>query len=234
MSVLFFFGSNSSMKKAIIQICKKLHDRGYIKSYSGNVSVLDSTGNIVITPTRKPKESLAVKDLAKIDLKGNVLSRSKPSSEYRIHCKIYQNRKDVKAIVHAHPKYSVVCSLAAISFEQPILPETALYLGAIPTVPYAPPGSAELADAITKYIKDHNAIIMERHGIICIGNDLSEAYARIEEVEHAAEISYLLSLKGRLPVLGRSQIVKLLGYVEDQKLPIPNFAKTILHKILAK
>jgi len=224
-----------SKLKDIIEVCKRLYERRYISPISGNVSHRTEDGNILITPSRVRKFQITENQLCKIDLDGKSLTPEKThSSEYRVHLKVYKGRQDVRAIIHAHPPFSIVCSLATITFDEPILPETALSLGSIPTIPYAPPGSEELAESIAPYLEDHNAMILQRHGVITFGEDLWEAFDRLEEVEHAANIAYHLSLKGRIPVLGRSQLMKLANYAKDQGFPVPEYAMNLLFRILAK
>ncbi len=194
----------------IINICQKLYDLGYILARSGNVSCKTQKNKILITPTRVRKHSLNPNDLCLLDLEGKKLEGELcPSSEYRVHCAIYNNRPDVSAVVHGHPVYSIIASLAKVSLAKPILPETALSLGSIPTIPYTSPGSQELANSLVPYLAEHNAFILQRHGVVALGGDLEEAFDRLQEVEHAATIAYALSIKGKVPVLGRSDLSKI-------------------------
>jgi len=220
----------------IIDICRRLYDRGYIIAKSGNVSCRLNNNNILITPSRLRKHHLNTNEFCIIDLEGNKISEGleSPSSEYRIHCETYKNRPDITTIIHAHAEYSIVCSLSTIVLEDPILPETALSLGSIPTIPYSPPGSQELADSIIPFLKDHDAFILERHGVVAMGSDLEEAFDRLEEVEHAAKIAYRTSVKGRIPRMGRSQLMKIVCYAKEHNFPVSDIAMKLLNRILAK
>ena len=219
----------------IIDVSKRLYDRGHIVSRSGNVSCRLDDGSILITPSRLRKANLKPEEMCVISLDGKTLrGNPNPSSEYRVHCAAYRNRADIKAVVHAHSPYVTICSLATISFEYPLLPETALSLGSIPTIPYAQPGSEELASAVAPFLVDHNAVILERHGLVTLGAELEEAFDRLEEVEHAAKIAYFVSAKGRLPVLGRAQLLGMVNFAKRQGFPVPDVAMRLLHKILAR
>jgi len=219
----------------IVDICRRLYDRGHIVSKCGNVSCRTNDGELLITPSRFKKSFLKADEMCVIDLDGNFLGgNGNISSEYRVHCAAYRKRPDVNAVVHAHSPYSVACSLATISFEYPLLPETALSLGSIPTIPYAAPGSEELALAVAPYFTDHNAVILERHGVVALGNDLEEAFDRLEDVEHAAKIAYFVSVKGRIPVMGRAQLLSMVNFAKKQGFPVPEVAMRLLHRILAK
>ncbi|MFH1654780.1 MAG: class II aldolase/adducin family protein [Pseudomonadota bacterium] len=222
-------------KKLIVDICRRLYDRDHIVSRSGNVSCRIDDDKILITPSRLRKCSIKPNDLCVINLEGKQLSGAfLPSSEYRVHLAIYKKRPDVMAVVHTHSPFSIVCSLTTISFEYPILPETALSLGSIPTIPYAPPGSEDLVKKVEPFIEGHNAFILQRHGVVALGADLEEAFDRLEEVEHAAKIAYFVSLKGRIPRLGRSQLMNVASFAKRQGFPVPDLVMKWLHQILAK
>lgn len=182
-------------KEDIIKICKQLYERKYITQISGNVSIRTDDNEIIITPSQLRKHELKIDQLCGINSNGTLLTQGKMcSSEYRVHLAVYNNRADVKTVIHSHPQFSIICSLKDISLDRPILPETTSLLGSIPTVPYAPPGSKELAEAIVPYLSDHNALILQRHGVLTFGNNLWEAFDRLEEVEYAASIAYHLFL----------------------------------------
>jgi L-fuculose-phosphate aldolase len=211
-----------------------MYDRGHVVSKSGNVSCRLQDGNILITPSRLRKKDVTREDLCVISPAGDVLTGETPSSEYRVHCAIYKVRSDVMAVVHGHSPYAIASSLATISFRYPLLPETALSLGSVPTISYAPPGSVELAEAVAQYLLEYNALILERHGVVALADNLEDAFDRLEEVEHAAKIAYLISVKGRIPVMGRAQVMHMVNFVKEQGIPVPEMAMNLLHKILAR
>jgi L-fuculose-phosphate aldolase len=90
----------------------------------------------------------------------------------------------VCAVVHAHPPISIAFTIAGQSMARCVLPEVVLTLGVVPTVPYATTGTQTLADKIRPHIKAHDAILMDRHGAVCLGRDLLEAFCRLETLEH--------------------------------------------------
>jgi L-fuculose-phosphate aldolase len=143
-----------------------------------------------------------------------------PSSETPFHLFFYQTRPEIGAIIHAHPPYTIACSMAEISFEKPILAETACTLGAIPTVPYRTPTTRELVEAIgqcqnqrktqhTFPLGGPRAFILQRHGAITLGKDLEEAYGHMETLERTAQIAYLSQNLGKLTALPQKEIDRL-------------------------
>lgn len=223
------------LKLKIIETGKRLYDRGYLIATSGNISARLPDGNVLITASQTRKYNLHEDDICTCRPDGSMIDGDKKkSSEYRLHFNFYNQRSDVAAIVHAHPPHSIAASLATITFDYPILPETALTLGVIPTIPYISPGSQELADALMPHIKEHNAFILKRHGVFAIGTNLDEAFDRLEMVEHTAQIAYMLSLKGRIPLLGREQLSNLIDLAKSQGIYIPQMVEQFFARLFSK
>lgn len=174
----------------IAEIGKKLYNYRYVVATDGNISTRSGT-NILITPAGVCKGSMNPDDMILIDKDGRVLrGYSKPSSEFRMHLEIYKNRPDVEAVVHAHPVFATTFALCAIGLDEPVLPEIVLSLKQIPLANYATPGTKEVEQSISQLIKNNNALLLENHGVLTVGENLKRAYMFMEQVEHAAQIIY--------------------------------------------
>jgi L-fuculose-phosphate aldolase len=121
----------------------------------------------------------------------------KPSSEILLHLEAYRQRPDVRAVVHAHPTHAITLSIAGVSLARCLLPEVIVTLGLIPTTDYATPASAEGATVIRELIRQHDAIVLQRHGSVTVGNTPFDAYLKLEKLENAAEVTYKLLVLGR-------------------------------------
>src|SRR5215831_14532607 len=133
--------------RAIVQVCRRLYDRGLVAGPDGNVSVRLPDESILVTPSGLSKVDVTIDDLVVVNLSGDVLhGRRAPSSELAMHLRIYRRRDDVRAVVHAHPPTATGFAVAGESFMAPVLPEVILQMGAVPLVPYATPGTDALAD----------------------------------------------------------------------------------------
>lgn len=174
-----------SANASIINICQRLHQKAFVSAYGGNVSVRTGA-KVVITPTRYSLAELEEDDLVVVDLDGNVLfGINAPSSELMMHLKIYQLRPDVCGIVHSHPPAAT--SFAYVNKEiVPIIPEANAYLKKVPIVPFHPVGSEALSEAVAKDTKNYDVVMLEKHGLVSIGETLSEAYNLTELVEETA------------------------------------------------
>ncbi len=202
----------SELRAELVRICKKLDDRRLIAATDGNVSCRLGSDRLLITPSGRAKGELDPADLLVVNFAGETISGDgRPSSEIRMHLVVYRNRTDVGALVHAHPPLLTAFSLAGVAFAADVLPEVWLTIGNVPTAPYATPSTDEVPDSIAPFVRDHQAILLERHGSLTFGRTLREAYMRLEKLEHAAYTLYYASMIGRCPpdAMGKEALEKL-------------------------
>lgn len=196
----------------VIEVCRLMYQKGFITSSEGNVSVCLGSSQILTTPRGFHKGFLQPEQLVVTDLDGRRISGDfPPSSELQLHLLVYHQRPDVGAVIHAHPTMAVACSLVGISLAEGVIPEVITSLGAVPTAPYATPGTAEAAGAIRTLIRQFDAIVLARHGSVTVGKDLREAYSKLEMLEHTAQILFLSRLLGPLSPLPREEVARLLA-----------------------
>lgn len=195
----------------IVQVCRDLHARNFLAACDGNVSVRLDEDRILITPSGVHKGKLRESDIAMISSRDEVIAGT-PSSERLLHLEIYRSCYDARAIVHAHPPHAIAWSIAESEMsELPVgcMPEVILGIGAIPIVPYARPGTANLAEQVAKVATRNRALIMARHGAVTWGESLDEAYNAMERLEHAAYILAIAQGLGRLSELKAEEIKEL-------------------------
>ncbi len=207
-------------RQEIVEVCRMIHQKGYISATDGNVSVRTGENRVITTPSGFGKGFLRTEDLVITDLKGRVISgKWLPSSEIRMHLCVYQLRPDLRAVIHAHPPVAIAFTIFGLSLAKCILPEVVLSLGVIPTAEYATPGTEEVPQAIKDYITKYDALILERHGSLTVGKDLKDAYFKLEKLEHYATITFLARMLGEVRSLSPTQIEKLaaLQTSEEEK-----------------
>ena len=170
-------------------VCCRLYDRGLIAGQDGNVSVRLRSGHILVTPAGLSKVDVGPDDLVELTPDGaQVTAGPGASSEVGMHLRIYQERPDVRAVVHAHPPVATAFGVAGRDFMDAVLPEVIFHLGRVPLVPFALPGTPALADAMAPYLADHDAFLLASHGATTVGPTLRLAHQRMESLEHAARI----------------------------------------------
>ena len=138
-----------------------------------------------------------------------------------MHLRIYRRRPDVQAIVHAHPPTATGFAVAGEAFMACILPEVIFQVGWVPLVPYATPGTEELADRFEPFLEAHDAFLMANHGATTVGPSLSVAHQRMESLEHAARIVLTARLLGRVNTLGAGDVARLIDARREAGLPGP-------------
>jgi len=144
------------------------------------------------------------------DLDGRKLQGDRdPSSEMLMHLEVYRQRPDVQAVVHAHPPTATGFAVAGIPLDRAVLAEVLTTLGSIPIAAYATPSTRELPEAVRKYIKAHDGMLLANHGALTVGGDLYGAYYKMETIEHFAKISLVARLLGRENLLSREEVMRL-------------------------
>jgi L-fuculose-phosphate aldolase len=209
------------LRRHLVEICHRMYRQGYIAAGDGNVSAkLDDGERVLVTPTGYHKGFITEADLVITDLRGKLLRGTKnPSSEFLMHALVYAERPEMGAVVHGHPPITVGLALAGVSLAQCVLSETCLVLGAILTAPYSTPTTDEVPRVLRPFVRQSNAVVMDRHGALTYGRDLDEAYNRMEAMEHAAKITHAARVIGPVSPLPRVEVEKLQALAN--KLGIP-------------
>lgn len=211
----------SEARKQIIEVGKLLYDRSYVVSSDGNVSIRLSEDRVMATPTMMCKGRMTEEDLAVTDMNGKPVSDKRASSELAMHLLIYKMRPDIKAVCHAHPPHGTAFAVAGLAIDKPILSEVILTLGCVPLTDYGTPSTDELTDAMKPFVTHHNALLMANHGAVAYGENLWQAFDRLETLEHTAKIAILAKALGGANDLPADAIEKLIkirekaGYLKE-------------------
>ena len=199
------------LKSEIVRIGKKLYANKFIAAYDGNISVRLANNNLLTTPSGACKGNITEADILEIDQQGQIVAgKGKPSSEFRMHLICYRLRPDIKAVVHAHPALCTALTIAGISLMDPVIPEMVVTMGGVPTAPYATPGTEEVPDSIESLMPCHDAVLLERHGAVTVGNTLDEAYYKLEKIEHSAMTILAARQAGAVNPLPPDKVEKLV------------------------
>jgi len=202
--------SSDTLRAEIIEVGRRLYEKGLIAATEGNISVRLEGGQLV-TAGGASKGFLTSEQVVKTDLDGRRLEgRCAVSSEVAMHAAIYRRRPEVNAVVHAHPPFATAFAVAHMPLDQPILAEAVLVLGAVPLVRYAPPSTAELAEAVAEGLAGAGAALLANHGAVTVGETLARAHQRMETLEHLARVTLLARLLGRVSPLSADEVEYLL------------------------
>ncbi len=204
--------TESSLRSDIVEIGRRMYARGYTASNDGNISVRLDAARLLMTPKSVCKGFMTPDMMCVTDLDGRKLQGDRdPSSETLMHLEVYRQRPDVQAVVHAHPPTATGFAVAGIPLDRAVLAEVLTTLGSVPLAEYATPSTNELPEAVRKYIKAHDGMLLANHGALTVGGDLFSAYYKMETIEHFAKISLVARMLGRENVLSREEVTRLQG-----------------------
>lgn len=196
------------IREQICDVCNKMWQLGWVAANDGNVSVKLDDNTFLCTPTGVSKSFITPDKLIKIDKDANIIEAEgdyRPSSEIKMHLRVYQERPDVGAVVHAHPPVSTGFALAHIPLDSYSLIENAIVIGSVPITPFGVPSTNEVPEAIAPYLAEHDVLLLEYHGALAVGSDIITAFYRMESLELVAKTTFYARM--------------LLGGKQEEEIP---------------
>ena len=215
---------NVNIKKYLVEIGKKIADKGLVVGPGGNISA--RAGNIVyMKASGICFEEAKVSDYIGVDLKtGKIVDGSKkPTCEIAMHLGCYLEREDITAVVHTHPPIATAVGMQDITLS-PFTPDLAALVGDVPTIKYVVPGGKELAEETIKVIKKYNSVLMCNHGLLTVGANLKEAYYRALLIEDACKTFVMTKMLGKMKFFTRKQVEQI------NNLEAESYRKILLKK----
>src|SRR5688500_16190587 len=204
--------AEEQIRADIVEAGRRLYARAYIASNDGNISARLDDQRLIATPKSVSKGFMTPDMMVIVDYEGNKVSGERDAStELPMHLEIYRNRPDVHAVVHAHPPTATGFAVAGIPLTRAVLAEVITTLGSIPIAAYGTPSTAELPEAVRKYIRAHDAMLLANHGAVTCGPSVTAAYYKMETIEHFAKISLVARLLGREHLISREEVERLQG-----------------------
>jgi L-fuculose-phosphate aldolase len=204
--------AEEQIRADIVEAGRRLYASGFVASNDGNISArLDDT-RLIATPKSVSKGFMTPDMMVVVDYSGKKIAGDRDaSSELPMHLEIYRNRPDVNAVVHAHPPTATGFAVAGIPLTRAVLAEVVTTLGSIPIAEYGTPSTAELPEAVRKYIKAHDGMLLANHGAVTCGSSVLNAHFKMETIEHFAKISLVARMLGREHLLSREEVGRLQG-----------------------
>jgi L-fuculose-phosphate aldolase len=170
---------------------RRLVELRLVVASGGNLSArLPGTDRFVVTASGAWLDRLTADDVTVMTMAGDVVGGAPtPSSEWRLHQRIYRARPDANAVVHAHPQHAVM--LDALGHEIRLITlDHVLYVRSVGRTPYRPNGSDELADEAAAEAREHDVVMLGFHGCCTLGEDVAMAFRRAANLEDAAAATY--------------------------------------------
>ena len=215
-------------KKLICEIGYDLWQRGFVAANDGNISVMLDDRTILTTPSGVSKKYLKPDMICRMTAGNEVIycpDGYKPSSEFKMHLRCYKERPDIRAVVHAHPPTATGFACAGIALDDYSLSEAVMFLGSVPVAPFALPGSEEVPESIVPYLPFHDAILLANHGALTVGTDLTQAYYRMETLEHYAKTALSARLLGGAREIPADNVQACCDLAKEYPIRHPGYRK---------
>lgn len=204
-------------RKEIVAYGRKLVTSGLTAGTGGNLSILNRKKNLIaITPSGVDYFEMSPQDIVLVGMGGGVVETPNynPSSELLFHLALYKKRGDIQAVVHTHSVYAT--TLASLGWEIPAFHYLVAYSGKrVPLAPYATFGSEELARNVANAIGEHNAVLMEGHGVVTVGPTLARAFETAEIIEYVARVYCQAKTLGEPKVLSEQEMDRVIKRFES-------------------
>lgn len=180
----------------LIKACKQLKQQKLVSDgvNKGSISVRMENQQILMSPSKLSYDDLTADKLNIVNIDGSYVEQPAPSSrDMYFHLKIYQQRKDVNCIIHTHSRYATALALAGQGIPFILYGMKFHCKGSVELAPFEFPNSPECNENIIKYLGNKNAVLLENHGLICVGKTIKDCLETVEFVEAISE-SYLHAL----------------------------------------
>jgi L-fuculose-phosphate aldolase len=205
---LFYTPEAEEIKKEICAVGRKLWMRQFVDGNGGNISYRIGPNEVICTPTLMSKYDLTPDDLCMVDMNGVQIAGKRPrTSEIFMHLEIYKAVPAAKSAVHCHPPHATAYAITGKVPPNGVIPEFEVFVGKVAISPYKTPGTAEFAQTVIPYVRDHNTVLLANHGIVCWADTVMHAewYAEVLDTycwtlmlasQLGAPISYISEQKG--------------------------------------
>lgn len=202
--------------KQLVNYSRLAWDRKLTEGTGGNMS-FKKDDRIYITPTTMVKHFLGGDDIVILSTTGELIYGERPpSSEYRMHLKIYETCSDISAVFHAHPVYATSYAIMHKKLPEHLLPEVAFFLAPITYLPYRMPGTEEFADVFVEGLEAGSRVfVLQNHGVTTAAETIEQAYAKLETLEFLAQLSYITGAEPGKLEIDREEIERFLDYVKS-------------------
>ncbi|AVD55119.1 class II aldolase/adducin family protein [Heyndrickxia coagulans] len=210
--------SEKELRELICDIGRNLFNKDYVAANDGNISARLSENEVIATPTGVSKGYLTPEKLVKVTLEGEIVEAKegyRPSTELKMHLRVYRRLPEMKGVVHAHPPFGTAFAIKGEVLDKMMMPESVIAMGEIPLAKYGTPSTEEIPDSIEPFLGNKQAVLLESHGALTWGKDVMAAYLNMERLEYTAKLTFITRmLKGEreLPKNRIEELVNLRSF----------------------
>jgi L-fuculose-phosphate aldolase len=179
----------AAIREKLVETARELLRCGLVEGTAGNLSARLPDGNVVLSPSSLPYDTMTVDDLVVCGLDGKVLSGARPpTSEKALHLACLRKHPELGAVIHSHAKYATMFAITRRPIPCVIEEFDVFVGGEVPVAEYELTGSDELGEEVSRHVGERGAVLMANHGLLTVGKDLAGALKVAKLVERTAEI----------------------------------------------
>ena len=206
--------------EAVLAAAKRMLAEGLVEGTSGNISGRLADGNVCVTPSSVPYDTMTLDDLVVVDLEGNVVEGHRsPTTEKDLHLSVLRSYPELGSVIHTHAVYATMFALA----HEPIpavIEEVVVYVGGeVPCCNYKGTGSRELGDEVAAHLGDRGAALLANHGLVTCGSNPEKALGNAALIERTAKIVWGSRAMGAkihpLPEKVNTDMAGVYRYIRD-------------------
>jgi L-fuculose-phosphate aldolase len=191
------------LRQELCEAGRKLHELGLVGAAEGNLSARLDDNYLLTTPKGRNKGLLDPEEIVKVDFSGEAASGELllPSSELKVHLKVYKMRPDAQAVIHAHPVYATGFAVAGLTIPTGLMPEADIVLGSVAWVPFGMPGTQDAADQLEDFLAEHDCFLLSHHGALTVSRSITDCLQKMETLERIAKVLFVArALGGEQPL----------------------------------
>ena len=227
-----------AMRADLALSCRILAETGCVREITGHVSArIPGTDDILVRcrPLQDPGVSFTTPDdilRVALDATNDDLPPShRLPGEFAIHTALYRARTDIGAVVHGHPRASLLCGVLGL----PLRPVFGAYDPA--AMDLAVKGVAQfpravlvstpsLGDELAGAMGASNAALLIGHGVVTAGEEIVEATIRAVKLETLCDLILTahLARPGGAPALPSADVEAVASFV-DRSGAVKTFAR---------
>lgn len=207
-------------RKQIVDMSLRLYRENLIVGTWGNLSMrVNRNGNeyYLVTPSGMEYEDTTIEDILVLDKDGKILlGKRRPTSELRMHLKLYEERSEINAIIHTHSTFATACAVVGIGIPMMVEDMIQHIGGNVRIAKYALPGTEELAENVCHAIEDRKAVLLKNHGALGMGENLKAAYKSCVLTEKSAQILAYAKNLGHINLISTEDAELMVNYYNNQ------------------
>ncbi len=200
------------LRKELYHAHIMLEKYNLVEYTSGNVSVKINE-HILIKPSGIPYDELTPNDFVAVNMKGDIVEGNKrPSVDTATHLYIYRHRADIGCVIHTHSPYASSFAILGESLPVYSTAQADVFGIEIPVTKYAAVGTEAIGEAALAVMNKAGAVLLNHHGVLVVGKDISETLRKAIFLEEVAKIAYFARTMGKPQALNEDEIFRLYEF----------------------